>query len=394
MSTVKFNKPRLPTHYYVWFEPPDHSGDEVLHFASAQRRIKLKGHSFREFQQYVIPLLDGKHTLAEIEESVADVFAPQDLEAGLQLLASQHLLEDAAGQEIPTQLAARLEPQLNFFHEMNINPVEQQSRLARSTVTILGLGGAGATAALTLAACGVGNLRCFDPQPVAPTDIYLSQAFSLADVGEVRASVVARKIAAAAPEVTVTVHTQNLENDEAVLAMIAGSDFIINCLDQGQSSLMYKLNRACLASNLNWTSCALSGVEIVIGPTVHPFETACYLCYKMRTVACAGNPEDEFSFESFLDQRKQDDSGRHENLVFGAGIAAHLVSLEALKELSTVFSSSTVGKITVFNLLELTSAKHVVLRKPWCPACFKKEAATEVSTAASTVGTGVPHEHT
>ena len=35
--------------------------DEVLHFVSPQRRVKLKGHSFREFVQNVVPLLDGTH---------------------------------------------------------------------------------------------------------------------------------------------------------------------------------------------------------------------------------------------------------------------------------------------------------------------------------------------
>src|ERR1043166_8357087 len=69
-----FQRPRLPRHFYVWSEPPDSDGDEVLNFVSDRRRIKLKGHSFREFEQRVIPLLDGRHTVAEIEQQVADAF--------------------------------------------------------------------------------------------------------------------------------------------------------------------------------------------------------------------------------------------------------------------------------------------------------------------------------
>lgn len=381
MSTSKFNRPRLPTHYYVWSEPPDESGDEVLYFASAQRRVKLKGHSFREFEQYVVPLLDGRHTFQEIAESVADVFDADDLAAGLRLLADHGLLADTEDRSPPSELPEFLAPQLNLFHEMSIDP-EIQQRLDHATVTVMGLGGAGAAAALALAAARVGHLRCVDSLPVGGADSYLSNVFSTADDGELRATVVARRLAITAPEVSVTVHTSRPENDDEVFALVEGSDFVINCLDAGDSSLVYKLNRVCLRAGIKWTSCVLSGPEVVVGPTIHPSETACYLCYKMRAVACAGNPEDEFAFESFLDQRKQDDSARHENLVCGVGIAAGLVSLEAVKQLSGAFSPSAVGKIVVFNLLDLTSSKHVVLRKPWCPACFKTEAPTSGGAAA------------
>lgn len=383
MPTPKFNRPRLPTHYYIWFEPPDRSGDEVLRFASVRRRIKLKGHSFREFQQLVIPLLDGRHTLPEIEAKVADVFAPQDLEAGLQLLAEHNLLQDASDQGSTDETVARLSPQLNFFHELDMNGEEMQARLSQSTVTVVGLGGAGAGVLQALAAAGVGHLRCFDASPVNQTDTYLSPMFSLADVGELRTDVVARKIAASAPEVKVTTQAKTPENDDEVLALIEGSDFVLNCLDQGLSSLVYRLNRACLKANISWSSCTPAGSEVVIGPTVVPFETACYLCYKMRSVACAGNPEDEFTFESFLDRRKQDDSERRENLVFGVGLAANLLSLEAVKAVSGSLAPSATGKILVFDLITLESSKHVVLRKPSCPACVKSETKAPAAAAAS-----------
>jgi citronellol/citronellal dehydrogenase len=51
----------------VWFDPPDEDGDEVLHIVSERRSLKLKGRSFREFHQRVIPMLNGKHSVEEIE---------------------------------------------------------------------------------------------------------------------------------------------------------------------------------------------------------------------------------------------------------------------------------------------------------------------------------------
>ena len=51
MSRLRYQRPRLPSYFYVLSEPPDSRGEEVLRFVSERRRIKLKGHSFREFQR-------------------------------------------------------------------------------------------------------------------------------------------------------------------------------------------------------------------------------------------------------------------------------------------------------------------------------------------------------
>jgi bacteriocin biosynthesis cyclodehydratase domain-containing protein len=89
----------------------------------------------------------------------------------------------------------------------------------------------------------------------------------------------------------------------------------------------------------------------------------------MRLVAGSQTPEDEFSLQSFLDRRKHDDSMHRQNLVFTAGMGAQLVALEAFKQLSGVLPPVTRGRLCVFDTLQLTSTLHVVLRKPWCPAC-------------------------
>ena len=115
MPTFSLKKPRLPSHYYVRFEPPDSSGEEVLIFSSERRKIKLKGRSFREFFQAVLPLLDGAHSIEAIQAEVADLFAPEDLAQGLQLLADHNLLHDASEDSLPPAVRTYLEPQLNFF---------------------------------------------------------------------------------------------------------------------------------------------------------------------------------------------------------------------------------------------------------------------------------------
>jgi adenylyltransferase/sulfurtransferase len=338
---------------------------------SERRRIKFKGHSFREFLHEVVPLLDGRRTTEEIQELVSATFAPQDLHAALDLLASEGLLEDQDG-DAP-QAPQQLEHQLNFFHEAGLDPEQTQERLRSATVTVVGMGPVGAAAAMAMAAAGVGHLRFVDADAVLPSDPFLNPLFQPGDAGQPRAEVVRRKAAALGLPLSASAHTGAIETDEALLEVVSGSGFAIGAADQSQSNLMYRLNRLSINYGFRSTYGSVSAFEGVVGPTVTPFETACYLCYRMRAVACTENPEEEFAHLRFLDRRKRDESGRRENLVFGAAIVGNLLAMEAFRILLGLPAAAS-GRILAFDLLESTLQKHVVLRKPWCPACFSKPA--------------------
>jgi bacteriocin biosynthesis cyclodehydratase domain-containing protein len=365
----QFRKPRLATHYYVRTEPPDDRGDEVLRFSSETRRITLKGHSFREFQQHVVPLLDGAHSVDDIAERVADVFARQDLVAALDLLAEQRVLEE--GDDVPEmqQRTAAIQPQQNLLLDLGVEPRSVQDRLSAMTVTVFGLSGGGAVAAMALAGAGIGRLRLLDDGVVTAADPYLASTYRAADVGEARVDALARQIDGLGMHTRTERATGPFDGDDAVAEAIGRADFLICALDPGLSALIYRLNRVCLRSGTRWIATTSAAFEVRVGPLVHPYETACYLCYRMRAVACSEAPEEEFAFQRFLDHRKRDDSGTRENLVMGTTLAGQLAALEAFKALSGAIPPSTRSNLVVFDLLELASTRHVVLRKPWCPAC-------------------------
>ena len=374
MPTSRFRKPLLPSHYCVWYEPPDESGDEILRVVSGRRALKLKGRAFREFQQRVMPLLDGEHTVDEIARDTADVFAPQDLIDCLNTLGEQGILVEGAppgGVEPPP----RLKSQINFFHDLTPDAWEAQSRLRTATVAVIGLGGAGAATALALASAGVGKLRCIDPYAVTASDVYYSPFLAASDVGAKRAAAVARSIEAAAPEGEVAAICAPVDAEESVRDAIADSGYAVCCLDTSQLNLALKVNRVCLAAGVPWIACSLGGAEVTIGPAVIPGHGPCYMCYRMRSVACAGNPEEAFAFERWLDRRKRDESGRRENLVFSVGMAANFLGLEAVKTIAGLAEPSLAGRILTIQLTDLAIERHTVLRKPWCPACFGENGA-------------------
>jgi adenylyltransferase/sulfurtransferase len=352
----------------VLLDPPDDKGDETLTFVSLARRVKLRGYAFREFNRLVLPLLDGHHEVKQIAEACKDEFEAQDIEDALKLLHAHGLLRDAAVEPSVAEDTRRL-PQWNQWHDLGREPAEVQGRLAASTVAIVGINGAGAVAAQALAAAGIGTLRLIDSEPVHAADSYLASAYGRDMEGRARGEVLQDGLLHQWPTLRVRAQTQPLADDDAVAAAVEGANLVLCCLDDGRSSLAYKLNRVCVRLKMPWLVAGTAGTEVWVGPLIRSPETACYLCFRMRLVAATENPEDAYALASHLDRLRRDVSSTQESLVYGEGIAGHLAALEVTKALVDAPAPAPSGQLVLFDLLALTTTRHKVLRKPWCPAC-------------------------
>lgn len=366
---LPFSKPLVPRHFQIWCEPPDDSGDEILRIVSTRRSLTLKGHSFREFHRQVLPLLDGHHSLDEIHSKTSHVFNRGDLENALVLLSQQQVIVEGDGLDMSLEENPRLTLQMNYFHEIADEGRFAQRRLTAARVVIFGLGGAGTGVMLALAAAGIGQVIGVDDLHVSVADTYLSPALNMSDIGRLRADVLAERITANSPEIRVNSVTTRVDTEEDIAAIVAGADFVVSCLDAGFVNLAYKLNRVCLARSIPWISGELSGAEVIVGPAFSHQGEACYMCYRMRAIACAGNPQTSFAQERYLDKLKMNLGDRRENLVFGAGILANMLGAEVMNVLSGLADTTLNGRVIVFDLTTLRQQKHVVLRKPGCPVC-------------------------
>jgi bacteriocin biosynthesis cyclodehydratase domain-containing protein len=356
----------------VRFEPADSEGEEGLVFTCEARRLVVRGPRVGRFLEHVVPLLDGTRTIDEIAQNVADDVPAPELEGTLALLVENRLVRDAASGALPTGVGERLGPQLSYLDEVGLDPAIVVHRLAEACVAVLGLGALGGVAAGALAAAGVGRLLCIDSSAVTAADPYLAQLYVVGDVGRPRAEVVRERIAAVAPDTSVEVNAEPLLTDEAVAGAVGGADFVLGCVDPGLASGTYKLNRVCLEQRISWTAGTASAFTGVVGPTVIPHETACYLCYQGRAIACLDDPADALADLKQQDESKTDTSTFRENLAFGAGIVGNLLALQAFQALTGI-RPATVGRVLTFDFMSTTMTQHVVLRKPWCPACFAAE---------------------
>lgn len=363
-------KPLLLKHYRVRYEPPDDGGEEGLVFTSEGKRLVVRGRAFRDFLDLVVPLLDGRHTLEEIEQRVAQVLDPVALERSLNLLVENRIVEDAELTSLPPGVEARLAPELSYLWEVVPDPALVVDHLAGARVTVVGVGAIGAVAATALAAANVGHLRCVDSTTVSPADPYLAQLFGLQDIGSSRAKVTCDRIKTVSPTASVEVIADELVTDDDVARAVEGSDFVLGCIDPGLSWVTYGLNRACLEQRIRWCAATVSAFQGIVGPTVIPYETACFVCYERRAAATRNDPAGVLADRRELEESRTDTSPYRENLAFGPGIVGNLLGLQAFQAL-TGLRPPTAGAILKVDLSSATTSRHVVLRKPWCPACFQ-----------------------
>lgn len=201
---------------------------------------------------------------------------------------------------------------------------------------------------------GVGRLLCIDPFPVTAAN--LSPLFRHQDIGEPRASVVAARIAEFS-RASVTAISTPIESDEDLAAALSDATFAIAV----DASLSYRLNRISMRTGLRWTASHGSSVEAVLGPTIYPRQTACYVCYTMRTVACTDDPAAEFA------SLRSKGPSRESNAA-AAGLLGQMLALEAVNVI-TGLDGSAKGAIVVYHTLTMSSRRHEVLRVPSCPIC-------------------------
>lgn len=112
-----------------------------------------------------------------------------------------------------------------------------QIRLLRASVTVVGVGGLGETVCEILARAGVGRLRIYDPDFFAEHNLN-RQLYCTADtLGKSKAEAVRQRLATVNRSVEVEAHCQALEVGPA-RHFLAASDVIVDCLDNLPDRLM------------------------------------------------------------------------------------------------------------------------------------------------------------
>lgn len=228
--------------------------------------------------------------------------------------------------------------------------VEGQEKLVAAKVLLIGAGGLGSPNALYLAAAGVGTLGIVDFDTVDHTNLHRQVIHGTGDVGKLKVESARETIHDINPNVTVKPYTVPLTRDTA-LDIMKDYDVIIDGTDNFQTR--YLTNDACVflkKPNVYASIFRFDGQATVFQPG-NP-ESPCYRCLYPEPPPPGEVPSCA------------------EGGVLGIlpGLVGLIQATEAIK-LILGRGRPLVGRLLLFNALEMSFDELKIRRNPRCPVC-------------------------
>jgi adenylyltransferase/sulfurtransferase len=219
-----------------------------------------------------------------------------------------------------------------------------QERLKAASVLIIGMGGLGSPNALYLAAAGVGHLGLMDADIVTETNLQRQVIHSEAALGELKVASAARRLHELNHYCRVDTYPARFTQDNA--AIVNEYDIIIDATDNFTARML--INRACVTHHK----------PMVYGAVYH-FDGQCSVFAPHLSAPC---------YQCVFSQPPHD-SGE-EIGVFGV-LPALIGSLQATEALKLILGigQSLIGKLAIYNALDLTFQTIQLRRDPACPVC-------------------------
>jgi adenylyltransferase/sulfurtransferase len=235
-----------------------------------------------------------------------------------------------------------------------------QKRLKNARVLVIGAGGLGSPALLYLAAAGVGTIGIAEFDEVDESNLQRQIIHGQSDVGKSKAQSAKESIAEANPYVDVVLHEQRLDNDN-VLDVFRGYDLIVDGTDNFATRYMVNDAAYFLGIPYVWGSIyRFDGQASVFAPTVAE-DAPCYRCLYPEPPPPGMVPSCA------------------EGGVLGV-LCASIGSIqvnEAIK-LLTGIGDPLVGKLMIYDALEMEYRKLKVRKDPSCALCGESPTVTEL----------------
>jgi len=223
-----------------------------------------------------------------------------------------------------------------------------QRKLKQAKVLVVGAGGLGAPLGLYLAAAGVGTIGIVDHDVVEESNLQRQVIHSTAGIGTSKARSAADRIGELNPGVAVVVHEARLTSENA-LDILRGYDVVVDGTDNFPTR--YLVNDACVLlgkPNIYGSVYRFEGQASVFGAAAGP----CYRCLFPEPPPPGAVPSCA------------------EGGVLGVlpGIVGLIQATETLKRIVGI-GESLVGRLLVFDALEMRFRELKLRKDPACPVC-------------------------
>ncbi|HET9188082.1 MAG TPA: adenylyltransferase/sulfurtransferase MoeZ [Acidothermaceae bacterium] len=232
-----------------------------------------------------------------------------------------------------------------------------QKRLKNSKVLAIGAGGLGSPTLMYLAAAGVGTLGVIDFDTVDESNLQRQIIHGQSDIGKSKAQSARESILEINPLINVVVHEERLENDN-VFEIFSQYDLIVDGTDN--FATRYMVNDACvlLGKPYVWGSIyRFDGQASVFWAENGP----CYRCLYPEPPPPGMVPSCA------------------EGGVLGV-LCASIGSIQATEaiKLLTGVGDPLVGRLMIYDALEMTYREVKIRKDPECPICGKNPTITEL----------------
>jgi sulfur-carrier protein adenylyltransferase/sulfurtransferase len=236
-----------------------------------------------------------------------------------------------------------------------------QRRLKNAKVLVIGAGGLGSPALLYLAAAGVGTLGIAEFDEVDESNLQRQIIHGQSDIGKPKAESAREAIAETNPLVNVIVHNERLDNDN-VLRIFEGYDLIVDGTDN--FATRYLVNDAAYFLKIPyvWGSIyRFDGQASVFWPTLEGADAPCYRCLYPEPPPPGMVPSCA------------------EGGVLGV-LCASIGSIQVNEsiKLLTGIGEPAVGRLVIYDALELEWRKLKVRKDPNCALCGDNPTVTEL----------------
>lgn len=222
---------------------------------------------------------------------------------------------------------------------------ESQKSLGAATVLVAGIGGVGGTAALYLAAAGVGRLVLCHPGVAELPDLNRQVLLRADQVGEARVLNAARAISSRYPDVEVVALDEPVSGP-SVQAWMSSCDVAVDCRHNFAERL--ELNRMCWESGVPLVEAAMDGAWGYV-TVLAPGRTACLSCL-------AGDGDPSWAPLGFP------------VLGVAAGTIGCLAAAEAIKLVSG-WGRPLEGSMLTIDLYDMSTSRLTLAAEPACPVC-------------------------
>ncbi len=350
--------PRLKTTTEVFDGP---GGEICLMRPSADCDLVLEGASARDRE--LVAALDGRTSRAELEAE----FGADPVAQLLELLDSEGLVENAAGYEamLDPEERGRYDRQLRYFADVapdGLSAPECQVRLRNARVLVLGVGGLGSWAALSLACCGVGELTLVDGDAIELSNLNRQVLFGAGDIGRPKARVAAASIERFNPGIEVVAVERTLGTPEEIADAVRGSSFVVDAADRPAHDIERWVNAACFELGVPYITMSHFPPFARVGPLYVPGETGCFGCQER-----AYRQSYEL-YDHIVDQRRGAPSPAA-TLGPVCAFVGGQVALDVIHHLTGLCTPASKGRVRVFDTRTLEVSDEAVRRDPGCEVC-------------------------